>query len=236
MLFADEPGTPDLIGIGGTMQFLKALDVTLEEPVMLAVQGLLSAPTMGELSRNEFIAGWDSVDASTIPRMKAVAAEMRKNLPSDKELFKRTYKHAFMLAKAPGQKGVQLKDAIEFWKMLFGEGGWVWRGQYSPPRSSNNSSAEDEPEVEEVDWLSLWIEFVETHWRKSVSRDLWNQTQVFAEKTLEDPSLEWWSEDAAWPGVVDEFVGWIKQKRAAATAAAVEGEGEGEDGEQMDTN
>ena len=35
----------------------------------------------------------------------------------------------------------------------------------------------------------------------------------FVQKTMTDESLAWWSEDGAWPGVVDEFVAWVKKKR-----------------------
>lgn len=28
--------------------------------------------------------------------------------------------------------------------------------------------------------------------------------------------MAWWSEDGAWPGAIDEFVGFVKEKRKAA--------------------
>lgn len=45
---------------------------------------------------------------------------------------------------------------------------------------------------------------------------MWDQTGVFAMKSLEDESMGWWSEDGAWPGVLDEFVFYIKEKRGIA--------------------
>lgn len=50
------------------------------------------------------------------------------------------------------------------------------------------------------------------NWKKSVNKDMWNQTYEFYVKTLEDPSLGFWSEDSAWPGVIDEFVAWAKTR------------------------
>ena len=50
-------------------------------------------------------------------------------------------------------------------------------------------------------------------WNKSVNKDMWNQTFEFYLKTLEDETLSFWSEDSAWPGVIDEFVVYVKEKR-----------------------
>lgn len=41
---------------------------------------------------------------------------------------------------------------------------------------------------------------------------MWNQTLEFAFKSIDDESLDFWSEDGAWPGVIDEFVAWYKRK------------------------
>lgn len=43
------------------MKFLQTIDVGLEEATVLVVAELLKAPTMGEFSREGFIAGWTSV-------------------------------------------------------------------------------------------------------------------------------------------------------------------------------
>lgn len=40
------------------MRYLQDLDVQLEEPVVFALLVELGAPTIGELSRQEFIEGW----------------------------------------------------------------------------------------------------------------------------------------------------------------------------------
>lgn len=50
-------------------------------------------------------------------------------------------------------------------------------------------------------------------WKKGISKDMWDQTGVFIQKSQEDESMSWWSEDGAWPGVIDEFVGFVKEKR-----------------------
>ncbi len=62
-------------------------------------------------------------------------------------------------------------------------------------------------------WLDWWLEFLETKWKKGVNRDMWDQLLVFAMKTIEMDDLSFWSEDGAWPGAIDEFVMFVKEKR-----------------------
>lgn len=57
------------------------------------------------------------------------------------------------------------------------------------------------------------MEFLETRWKKGVNRDMWDQLGVFVMKTLEDEELGFWSEDGAWPGAIDEFVLFVREKR-----------------------
>ena len=47
-----------------------------------------------------------------------------------------------------------------------------------------------------------------------MSKDMWEQTGVFVGKCREDESMAWWSEEGAWPGVLDEFVVYVREKRA----------------------
>jgi len=46
-----------------------------------------------------------------------------------------------------------------------------------------------------------------------VNKDVWNETLRFAQESLQDQALSFWSEEASWPSVIDEFVGWVKNKR-----------------------
>lgn len=115
-------------------------------------------------------------------------------MKSDLALFKRVYKHTFICAKDKGQKALALENALVYWDLLFSPPGKSW-----VTRSTN--------------WAALWAEFLNAKWTKSVNKDMWNQTFVFFEKTMEDESLSFWSEDGAWPGVIDEFVAYAKEKR-----------------------
>lgn len=96
-----------------------------------------------------------------------------------------------------------LDTAIIYWNMLFTAPGWEWK-------------------TEKTDWLGLWTEYLEKNWTKTVSKDMWNQTAEFAIKTLDDDSLAFYSEDGAWPSVIDDFVDWIKEKRGTDNGDAME--------------
>lgn len=214
---------PDTIGVNGSMRYLGDVGVKLDEVVVLAVLTELSAPTMGELTREGFTEGWktyqyailslslvknrsfaqhqSSRSADTISKQQTVVATFRRSLTGSTELFKRVYKSAFRLALTPGQKSLPLDAAIEYWRLLLQPPSMSWASAQTP-------------------WLNWWIEFLEERWRKGVSKDMWDQTFVFISKSLEVESMEWWSEDGAWPGVLDDFVGFVREKRGVGNAGA----------------
>lgn len=56
----DPEENPDGIGIEGAMKFLGDIQVKLDEVACLGVAELLQSPSMGEFTRDGFIAGWRS--------------------------------------------------------------------------------------------------------------------------------------------------------------------------------
>ncbi|KAL9606660.1 MAG: hypothetical protein Q9179_000182 [Wetmoreana sp. 5 TL-2023] len=200
---------PDTIGVDGSMRYFADLGIALDEPVVLVVLTELNAPTMGELTRQGFVDGWKRLRANNITEQKSTLPSLRHSLPSSSGgLFLTTYKSTFRLALSPGQRSLPLDTAIEYWRLLL-----------SPPSLSWNTKT--------TPWLDWWIEYLTTKWKKGVSKDMWVQTGVFVGKSLEDEGMGWWSEDGAWPGVLDEFVGFVRGKRG------VDG-GDGE-AEEMET-
>lgn len=175
------------------MTYLTEIKVSLEECAMLAVLTQLKAPTMGELTREGFISGWEELSADTIEKQKTHVAHFRSEIKSNHDFFRNVYRHSFYLARSPGQKSVALDAAIEFWRMLFSpESGLDW--------SSGGFS-----------WLDHYVTFIQDKWKKSIGKDLWHQTLFFAQKTIDDPSLSWWNEiESAWPSVLDEFAAHVK--------------------------
>lgn len=117
------------------------------------------------------------------------------SLGKDRDLFRRVYRYAFVVGREGDQRALSLDNAMLYWEMLFQKPGQPWVG---------NSAG--------TDWLAEWTAFLRENWTRSVSRDMWNQALEFAVKSREDETLGFWSEDGAWPGVIDEFVDWYKRK------------------------
>lgn len=132
--------------------------------------------------------------ADTLPKQQTVIASLRRLLITNPAFFKRVYKQTLLLARTPGQKSLPLDAAIEYWRLLLQPPSISWSTQSTP-------------------WLEWWIGYLEERWRKGVSKDMWEQTGVFIMKCGEDESMAWWSEEGAWPGVLDEFVVYVKEKR-----------------------
>jgi DCN1-like protein 1/2 len=114
-------------------------------------------------------------------------------LSQDPIFFKKVYRHAFVVGKEPDQKSLSLENAQIYWSMLFTAPGWEWK------TASHN-------------WLRLWDSFLKEKWTRTVNRDMWNMTFEFALKTKSDETLSFWSEDGAWPSVIDDFVHWCRQR------------------------
>jgi DCN1-like protein 1/2 len=110
------------------------------------------------------------------------------------------YRHTFVAGKEPTQKALSLETALVYWELLF-----------SPPGRPWKSASHD--------WLALWTRFLQDKWTRSVNKDMWNQTLEFANRTIKADGVDFWSEDAAWPSVIDEFVEWFRADGGAAAAA-----------------
>jgi len=136
--------------------------------------------------------------ADTIAKQKAYVAGQIKQLSVDMALFKRVYRHVFVCSRDQGQKALNLDSAIIYWELIFSPPGKPW--------VTGTGSAT-------TNWLSLWVEFLKANWTRSVNKDMWNQTFEFFQKTMQDETLGFWSEDGAWPGVIDDFVAYVKVKR-----------------------
>jgi DCN1-like protein 1/2 len=190
------------------MKYFGAVGAELDDVASLVVSEIVQCPTMGEITREGFVNGWSELGGDTIERQKAILTSRRANLNSvnlrDRDILKKIYKHTFKLGiTGAGQRSVDKETCIEMWKLIF-----------SPP--SFNWSTKS------TDWLALWLEFVAGNSVKGINSDVWNQTFKFAEESIRDESLTWWSEEAAWPALVDEFVEWIKAKRGVGREEEME--------------
>ncbi|KFX89694.1 hypothetical protein O988_08542 [Pseudogymnoascus sp. VKM F-3808] len=196
----------DSISVDGTMAYLTDLAVNLEDASSLIPLEIVQAPAIGEMTKDGFVKGWQKAGADskstldTIPKQKAYIASQAKLLSSDTVLFKRVYKHTFVCSKERSQKALPLENALVYWEMLFSPPGMQWASATT-------------------DWLALWLEFLNAKWTKTVNKDMWNQIFEFFAKSKEDDTMSFWSEEGAWPSVIDDFVIWVREKRGGGAAA-----------------
>ncbi|KAF1837774.1 defective in cullin neddylation protein 1 [Decorospora gaudefroyi] len=186
----------DIVGVEGTMKYFQDTGVDAEGLDALAALEIVQAPTMGEMSRNGFVNEWEERNCDTVDKQKAFIKTIKRELASNKDLYTRIYKYTFTIAKSSGQKAVPLDVAIVYWELLF-----------SSPLSAVKWTSPNTP------WLSWWSEFLNSSWKKSVNKDMWNETLKFAQLTLNDESMSFWNEEASWPSVIDDFVGWVKKEK-----------------------
>ena len=224
--YRDDPKhDPDSIKIQGAQKYLSDVRVSLDQSEVLLLHTILGSPSLGIFERAKFTAGWAHHSATTAQQQANIIQSLTRSvtsvvastsLPSaiievtggtntaNEPLFKRVYRHTFQLAlptEPANARSVPLEVAAEFWRLLLGPSspGLVWVGKR-----------------DKTPWLDWWLAFLGEKGGKAVSRDLWVQTLSFAQQSSEDEELRFWSEDAAWPGMIDEFVVWAKEKRAGA--------------------
>lgn len=190
------------------MRYLEDLGVPLDGVGFIVISEILDSPQMGQFPRAGFEKGWTLYQANTLDKQRKIGSHLIQQVgkPPQRDFFKQVYKRAFTIGRQHGQKAVDLAAATEYWKLLFSEPSVVWRSETTP-------------------WLDWWIEFLERDWKKSVNKDMWDQTYSFFEKSVQDESMSWWDENGAWPGVIDDFVMFVqKEKRGVSSADPMETE------------
>lgn len=202
--YRDDPkNSPDEINIEGTGNLLGDLQIELSDVGALVFSELVQSPSLGVITREGFVDGWSDVGVDSVPKMRNVILQRRAQLPTDRQLFRNVYNHTFQLALQDKQKALPMEMATEFWRVLLQAPAWEWKSKNCP-------------------WLEWWIEFYEAKVKKAVNKDLWKQTLTFAEETVKDETLGFWSEESSWPSVIDEFVEWAKEEKGVGKGDAME--------------
>lgn len=185
------------------MGYLESMGVSGEKAELFVVLRTVRAPGFGQISRQGYTDGWKETKvAATSTAHRQYVRERVAQMATDQALFKEVYRYAFTAGKDVDQKALQLDRAFVFWDMFLGDikgplRRHAWRGKGEAG--------------EFIDWLALWKRFLTEKWTRSVNRDMWYQTLEFANKSMANASLSFWSEDAAWPGVIDDFVKWYRE-------------------------
>ncbi|KAK5167790.1 Scaffold-type E3 ligase [Saxophila tyrrhenica] len=193
--YRDNPSEePDEINVEGVSKMLGEMGIGLEDIGSLVFSELVSSPSLGRVTRDGFLDGAVDVNADSLKKLSNIVNQRRSQLSKDRALFKNVYNHTFTIALQGNQKALPSEMALEFWKLLFSKDGLEWR-------------------TANANWLEMWQEFQEEKWKKAVNKDLWRQTLTFAEETMKDETLGFWSEESSWPSVIDDFVAWVKAEK-----------------------
>ncbi|ROT38076.1 DUF298-domain-containing protein [Sodiomyces alkalinus F11] len=196
---------PDSLGLDSTSSYLQdQLAINPETAELLVAMEVVQAPAVGEISRKGFVEGWKT--AGVPPTAKDQSRHVKsliKKLSTDSALFKKVYRYTFVAAKEPDQKAISLEYAFIYWDTLFSRPGMQWKS-------------------ENHDWLDVWKAYLTEMWSRSVNRDMWNMTLEFALKSMQDETLSFWSEDGAWPSVIDDFVLWCRNSGRVPKAERME--------------
>lgn len=139
----------------------------------------------------------------TLQLQASYANTLRKRVVNEPDYFRRVYRYTFPICRLAGQKILPLEIACEQWRLFFtpSNGGITWNSPSTP-------------------WLDWWIEYLNEVFKRPINKDLWEQTEVLVRKTKEDENFGWWNAEGAWPGAIDDFVGWVKDKRGDSNSTA----------------
>jgi DCN1-like protein 1/2 len=212
------------IGAEQSMAYLERLEVNMASYELFVVLEIVEAESIGTITRSGFVDGWARVIAETsnhansnmriTPDWAGQQRHVRGRIAQvivDDDYFKTLYDFAFQVGREPPQKAIGMAVAVGFWEGLYEPSSNPWRSAH-------------------VNWLENWTTYLrekygvvkvnedgeeEVEYKRTVSKDLWTQTRLFAMKTMKDETLGFWSEEQAWPGVIDDFVLWCKEKGIA---------------------
>jgi len=196
----------DQMDFDATQAWCSDLEVELDDVVVLAVAELTQAPTMGYFDRKPWIEGWRKVKKDSVEAQQKYVSQLRMELQSSEDYFKKVYLFCFDYAKETGQKSLAYEIAAGLWPLLLAS---------APPSMFTSDSAFTPKNLEQQqEYLEAWLDFLKTaKGGKTVSKDVWTLFLDFAATT--DPKFESFDEYAAWPSVIDEFVEHCKEKLAA---------------------
>mmetsp|Transcript_18130 Transcript_18130/g.32435 ORF Transcript_18130/g.32435 Transcript_18130/m.32435 type:complete len:157 (+) Transcript_18130:292-762(+) len=154
------------------------------DPVILVISKYFKAETMGIFSRREFIEGMQILNVGSVQDLKNKLPVLRAEF-ADRKRFKDTYRFTFSFAREPGRRNLSHEAAVELWKLLLSD---------------------------KYPQTPVLIEFMSKREKQhDVSADTWNMVLDFLD-FLQDSGLESYSDDGAWPTMIDELVEFIRTR------------------------
>jgi len=167
---------------GGLEKLLTDLHVDSEDIGLFIFAWQIKATVLGEFSKKEWEEGLLKLGVDSIETFRERLGTLRAQVHDD-ESFKQFYSFLFeyALAKDAYLKTLDLSAAIVLWRIVLKD------------RFVN---------------LEKWCKFLTEQYKKSISKDTWNQLFEFVRLINND--IEKYDPDGAWPVVIDEFVAYLK--------------------------
>jgi len=172
----------DALDVTQTIDFLTAIGVNLESPLVLCIAYELQAPAIGTILRQPFVDGWARLEAASLAEMKQCVSLLNVEFQKYK-YFREVYHHTFELNLEKDAKSIPKDIAMAYWEVLL------------LPRYTNI--------------IKYWFEFLN---EEQISRDTWNMLLEFCEYQMQsDPTLAQYDESSSWPVVIDDFVEFLRK-------------------------
>lgn len=160
------------------------IDAEKDACTTLALAWKLKGKTLGEFSRTEFVDGFSNLGVDSIKGIQQELQTIKSSL-SNKQTFKEFYEWLFTFIKDDEERKVlELEPAIEMMGLVL---------------------------KEQFQLLDKYVDFLRKTKVKAITQDVWTQTLEFAREVK--PDLSDFDADGAWPGVLDDFVTYLKEPK-----------------------
>jgi len=180
-----DPADPSSVGPEGVYHLCNDLGVDPEDISILVLSWYMNAQRMGYFKKEEWTSGLQKIGVDSIAKLKAHLPTLKKDL-DDPIKFKDIYRFAFFFTKEKDQKILDLVTSDAMLRLVL------------LPLF---------PAI--VDGFCTFLREQTTY--KSLNLDQWLSLLEFC-RTIK-PDLSNYDENAAWPVLLDEFVGWFRERK-----------------------
>ncbi|AET39318.1 NEDD8 ligase DCN1 Ecym_4253 [Eremothecium cymbalariae DBVPG len=190
--YASENGRMDTDTL---IKYVTDLGYQLEDPVTICLAQLLKVENLtADIEEEQFLSTWADLGCSNLNDMSEYMNTLDTKLHEDPVYFKTIYSYTFSIAVDGKRRQLSIDTAISYWTLLF----------------LDHSFATKIPRTR----LESWFRFLrEQNDANFVTRDTWDMLFKFALKFPDDKTLlSEYSEMGAWPLIMDEYYGWIKER------------------------